>query len=46
VAATLGAAFDALNTELERRQHAHDTPEEYAKPARICGAENNRALGG
>jgi hypothetical protein len=43
----LHAAFDTLNAELEKRQKAHDTPEEYAKPAKICGMEeNNRALGG
>jgi hypothetical protein len=46
VSATLQAAGKRLDAEMARRQKAHDTPEEYAKGAKICGAEeNNRALG-
>jgi hypothetical protein len=45
--AALSGAVDKLQAELERRQNAHDTPEEYAKGEKICGVEeNNRALGG
>lgn len=41
----LDAAFNTLEADLKQRQKGHDTPEEYAKPAKICGVEeNNRAL--
>jgi len=44
--AKLDAIFAKLDAEVKRRQNAHDTPEEYRKGAKQCGAvENNRALG-
>jgi hypothetical protein len=45
--AALSGAIGRLNARLAGLQKVHDSPEEYAKPAKICGvAANNRALGG
>jgi hypothetical protein len=33
----LNAAMTKFNAELDRRQAAHDTPEEYAKGKQVCG---------
>lgn len=45
-AAALQAAMTKFNAEMDRRQAAHDTPEEYAKGKQACGlVEYYHALG-
>jgi hypothetical protein len=44
--AALNKAMQKLTAEMNRRQRAHDSPEEYAKGKKVCGlAEYRHALG-